>query len=905
MLLEHALFLRGAQAPRDGLIEIACSAEQTKAGRECALRSLRLLGTSGIPFSVEPLMGLLDDVQMRGSALWALSTQGTSVPAEIFQRYLAEPDDFLHRGAMAGLTAPGRPESRGMLLKALQDENKFVRADAIWALCRLGKDAPVDRIVTMMYDQESFVRKEAVYALRSLGKQAPVAAFLAATTDEDMFVRQTAVDILRGLEETPPVEQMLNLLQQRAEPFTTIAPHSLRLAAIRALERADNPVSMAALRETLEDHDPHVVLAAVEALQHLGEQPSLQSLLTHPALTLPRFRSPLIRAIGKLGEQPMRAALLQSAGQPPVWVQIAAVEVLAECDTVDAAEPLRAALREKHVLVKVAAMAAMSKHQDLRTEIPLDRYFQYLHSQHMSLQGSARRALWTMGPRLDLPIEALLALLELPAGFPLAHVLGDNCQKIPVESVSGLLTSKQPRMRVRAVELLGKRGENAPVDLLVPMLQDEESEVRLIVTQMLGTLGKRIPVEALTQMLQDEDSSVRKTAIEALTKSGEHAPLEALIQALEDEECEVDIAATRALLELKAYEPLWRLVDVALAAEEPERQIDAMIKLIEAEVIDSFATDIPLEPCLRAITHDHKDVRCYAAEILSVLARHGRAISAEPLLSLLDDQDDMTCGSALNALSELTPGVSSDIFLRFLDSERNYPRMCAIRALGRRGEEAPMARLLDFLTMPGRSNQGVRSAAVEACAALGELAPREALVRVLHDEEAHIRWRAGEALKQLGPRIPLDLLEPEVYSNDEVVRRLVLGIIKAGRPDALSRLARAAREKLIGSNEGETNPQHIALFAEAAGFVERPSPALIETLVELLLHADQEVRMQAALALGRLQQPLPDRAWQHLFAMRAETEVSAVRHAATHTLHELLSLESGPTDAFLEHRALQ
>jgi HEAT repeat protein len=481
MRLEHALFLRGAQAPRDGLIEIACSAEQAKAGRECALRSLRLLG-------------LLDDVQMRGSALWALSTQGTHVPAEIFQRYLAEQDEFLHRSAMAGLTAPGRPESRGMLLKALQDKNKFVRTDAIWALCRLGKDAPVDSIVTMMHDQESFVRKEAVYALSSLGKQAPVAAFLAATKDEDMFVRQAAVDILGSLDETPPVEQMLNLLQQRAEPFTTIAPNSLRLAAIRALERAGNPVSMAALRETLEDHDPHVVLAAVEALQHLGEQPSLQSLLTHPALTLPRFRSPLIRAIGRLGEQPMRAVLLQSAQQPPVWVQIAAVEVLAECDTVDAAELLRVALQEKHVLVKVAAMAAMSKHQDLRAEIPLDRFFQYLHSQHMRLQGSARRALWTMGPLMDLPIEALLALLELPAGFPLAHVLGDNCQKIPVESVRGLLTSKQPRMRARAIEMLGKRGENAPVDLLVPMLQDEDNEVRFIVTETLGTLGKRIPV---------------------------------------------------------------------------------------------------------------------------------------------------------------------------------------------------------------------------------------------------------------------------------------------------------------------------------------------------------------------------------------------------------------------------
>src|SRR5260370_26303952 len=127
---------------------------------------------------------------------------------------------------------------------------------------------------------------------------------------------------------------------------------------------------------------------------------------------------------------------------------------------------------------------------------------------------------------------------------------------------------------------------------------------------------------------------------------------------------------------------------------------------------------------------------------------------AGPLLALLDDQDDMTCGSAVNALSELTPGVSSDIFLRFLDSERNYPRMCAIRALGRRGEEAPIARLLDFLTTPGRSNQGVRSAAVEACAALGEPAPRQHRVPSLPPDERHITVEAAATLKTIEPPRP-------------------------------------------------------------------------------------------------------------------------------------------------------
>jgi HEAT repeat protein len=903
--LEQAFFLRGTQAPLETLVTVACDTSQPKASRVCAIHSLSLLGLSGILFPVEPLIGALntsDDSALCPHILWALSTQGTRVPEDVFRQYEDTTDNFIHRCVMAGLTAPERPDSRLMLLKALRDKNKFVRVDAIWTLCRIGEPLSSDILVTVLHDREVLVRQEATRALHLLGKHIPVKILVAVLESEDTSVHQAAAEVLAGLGNHVPVEPMRKHLRQAAKSFPSFHPHDIRVIAARALGRAGDPASREILNEALNDVDPQVVLAALEALHHLGVQPSPYPLLTHPGLTIPRTRSLIACALSRPGEQSMRSALLTFPQQPPVWEQEAAVEVLGECEIADAAEALRFALREKHILVQIAAMAAMSKHPDLHAEILLDRFFRYLQSPNERLRASAGRALWQIGQHVDLPVEALIDLLDQPSGFPLAHILGARCQKIPAERVSALLQSDQPHMRIRAIEILGAFGENAPVELLIPMLQDTDGYVRYVTVEVLGTLSKRIPIEALTKMLQDEDDEVRKAAIEALVKAGPRAPLEALIQALDDEECEVDIAATSALFELKVYQPLRHLLDIALYAQEPERQVDAMIKLIEAGVIEHFAADIPIEACLHALTSEQKGVRQYAAEILAILARHGKAIPADPLLALVEDQDDMVCGAVLNALSELTPGVPSEIFLRFQESKRNYPRMCAIGALGKRGEEAPVERILECLALPGHAYQGVRSAAVEALANLGDYAPREALVQALHDEQAHIRWQAAEALKQLGPRLPIDLLESLLYTSDTIVRRLALDILKACRPDAFSRFAQTAREKLMRDTENGPNLQNMVLFAEAASYLKHPSPELIEMLVQWLDHANHGVQRQAALALGQLQRPLSEAAWQRLFALQTESETLAVRSAATHALHELLSLEIGPSEALFSER---
>jgi len=896
--LEQAFFLRGAQAPIEQLVDFICDTRQAKASRESALRSLRLLGLSGVVFPIEPLIALLEHSDLPAQILWALSTQGTRVPTALFQAYLGNSDDFLHRCALAGLTAPEQPEVNEILVQALQDADRYVRTDAIETLRHAGKNMPLERIFPLLHDQDQFVRTGAVYALSVLGNQAPIAALLEATQDKDMFVRQAAVDVLAGLGNALPVEQVLTLLRQPVAPFTTVAPNSTRMVLLRALGNLGKhtaELAIPALQKALGDPDPQMVLTAVEALQRLGIQPSPQPLLTHRALTLVRFRTPIVRALSKLGEQTLRSTLLAPTKESSVWEQEAAVAVLAECETADAAESLYIALREKHLLVQIAAMAAMSKHPDLHPDIPLDRLFTYLQSQNQHLQGSARCALWTLGSRVDLPVEMMLTLLDQPAGFPLAYVLGDNCRKLPIEPVSTLLNSHDPEMRKRAIELLGKREEQTVVDLLISMVHDKDSEVRFVLAETLGMLGERIPVEALTTLLQDEDEYVRTAAIKALAQAGERAPLDLLIQTLDDEACDVDIEATRALLSLKAYQPLWQLVEIALHADEPAKQIDAMIKLVEAGVIDHFAAELSLESCLQATVSENQDVRQYATDILTILLKHGRSVPVEPLLTLVEENNERVCGAALTALVEYPSGVPDDLFVRFLDDPRHYPRMCAIIALGKRGAGAFFERLPALLALSGRENQGIRASAVMGLALLGERAPGEALVQALHDAEAHIQWRACEALKQMGPHLPLDLLLPQVFVHDEVVRRQALDIIKTARPDALSHLAHEARARLMADPEGATSSQHLVLFAEAAGFIEQPSPTLIETLVEWLVHPDQEVRIQAALALGCLQQPLPDHGWQRLFALRASTNTQAVQQAATDALHELLSMESGPS----------
>lgn len=65
-----------AQAPIHALLEVACDSQQLGENRGCAMRSLRLLGLSGVAFPVEPFIDALEEANVRAPLLWALSTQG-------------------------------------------------------------------------------------------------------------------------------------------------------------------------------------------------------------------------------------------------------------------------------------------------------------------------------------------------------------------------------------------------------------------------------------------------------------------------------------------------------------------------------------------------------------------------------------------------------------------------------------------------------------------------------------------------------------------------------------------------------------------------------------------------------------------------------------------------------------
>ncbi len=84
--------------------------------------------------------------------------------------------------------------------------------------------------------------------------------------------------------------------------------------------------------------------------------------------------------------------------------------------------------------------------------------------------------------------------------------------------------------------------------------------------------------------------------------------------------------------------------------------------------------------------------------------------------------------------------------------------------------------------------------------------------------------------------------------------------------------------------------------AETVALMGRASPAVLETVIELLDHPFWEVRSRAARTLGTLRCPIPDRAIRRLLELRTDPESLAVRADADQALAEILSLEQGMED---------
>lgn len=205
------------------------------------------------------------------------------------------------------------------LIEALEDPEKAVRREAARALGRLRESRAVDALVKATRDRDPNVRLYATHALGEIRDSKARAALLEALSDSRYGVREEAAWALRELRDPEVAPRLAALLEEPeadAGPIGWVLQHMgdrnaaealapllakseerTRRRAVRALAALESEAAVPALIRAVDDRDPVVRRAALEALRE-----------TREAQVVEAFRKALARE-----EEPELRQLLEEA----------------------------------------------------------------------------------------------------------------------------------------------------------------------------------------------------------------------------------------------------------------------------------------------------------------------------------------------------------------------------------------------------------------------------------------------------------------------------------------------------------------------------------------------------------------------------------------------------------------
>ncbi|MEV0432009.1 fumarate reductase/succinate dehydrogenase flavoprotein subunit [Nocardia sp. NPDC050413] len=277
----------------------------------------------------------------------------------------------------------------------LNDADPVVRVAALSVLTENTPEGFADELVRALGDEAASVRHAATESLRELVEVLPGPGELAwHLSSPDPLVRATVVDLLRALRAGTTTEFRVALGD---------TDHRVRIEAVRALVSLDDDAAVASIAG---DANREVRIAVAQGLASIGAggHEVIRTLAADPD---PLVRAAALTAYAALGTDDIAglvAALRDSAWQ----VRVGAAKGLAGVSPEVAVEPLRAALSDRHLDVRKAAVLSLSTWLDSPTA--LDALESAVTDPDADVRAYARRAVTAVGrtPAADpLPADAV------------------------------------------------------------------------------------------------------------------------------------------------------------------------------------------------------------------------------------------------------------------------------------------------------------------------------------------------------------------------------------------------------------------------------------------------------------------------------------------------------------------
>ena len=402
-----------------------------------------------------------------------------------------------------------------------------------------------------------------------------------------------------------------------------------------------------------------------------------------------------------------------------------------------------------------------------------------------------------------------------------------------VESLIGLLGSKDEDVRRRAIWILRRIGDDRAGFALMALLRDRDPEIRKEAILGLGTAQSRESVPVLLEHLPRADMEARRAIAWSLGEIGDAQALEPLRALLEDPDGVLRRGTAESLTKIAGND--LQHIDMLL---EGTRSEDPLVRAEFATALGRGQDIATVDPLLSLTRDGSADVRHAAAQALGDL---GDTRAAPALVGLLDDGRGKVRMSAALALGDLRATDAVPDLIEVLGDPDDQVRMVTARALGEIGDTRAVPALITSLDAPDRK---VRIEAIFALGKLRDLRGTGPLLSLLTEGETRIRREAVSALEEILKEHPenVDILIQLLDSADASLRKKALDALQGIQdPRIVEPLMRTLEDKDPEARRKATEALSVTRDTRAVG-----------SLLTRLYDRSLIVRVEIIRALGEI-----------------------------------------------------
>ena len=535
--------------------------------------AIDVLGRSGSPRVIGPLVGLLSDPRYALEAARALGRSGDAAAADPLTKLLRRANDSLTRVAAVSLCAIrtrslelfGSAQALERRLSDGDDPSPVVQrlAQSVAgatpeeqaALCTVLSWLKDESAAAALIELLDTAPAAAAPALRTLGRESD-AQLLSALRQGDSSLRALLLPLVTGR-----VRSAKDLL-----PCLDDDDPSVQVLTCNALGRIGDVSVVPRLFELLRGQDPVLSQAAASAIQSLGSPETERLALAAARSSDPLVRRAALRIVAYYGYPQGFDLLIETVRGADDRVREVAIHGLALMDDPRALQEILRISCDQNPRSRAAAMRALGQ----LPEVPkvLLRLRSGLDDQDPWVRYYACQSLGKLGDEGSL--EAMLRLVRDPAGqvrVAAVEALARLDAPKAFDALRAAAASTDPDVQRAALLGIGSRRVIEALPLLLAAANSSQPATRLIALSGIAQYSALEVVNALAEAASDSDPSVRDAALGYLCTRTEPAAATALISLLGN-----PLARDRAIVALSSPSAV-RLASVvaALEAADPER----------------------------------------------------------------------------------------------------------------------------------------------------------------------------------------------------------------------------------------------------------------------------------------------------------------------------------------------